>query len=110
MRFLKKLGALFSPSIGDDRSLWVYVKCEKCGEILKGRVDLYNDLSVRYEESGGATTYYCRKVFIGSNRCYRPIEVELTFDKNRRLVNEEIKGGEFVAEEDFLIANSESQR
>jgi len=46
-------------------------------------------------------------VFVGSNRCYRPIEVELTFDKNRRLINEEIKGGEFVSEEDFFDPNAE---
>ena len=101
MSFLKKLSALFSKSTGDSRSLWLYVKCDKCGEILKGRVDLHNDLSVQYDESGGGSSYYCRKVFIGSNRCYRPIEVELTFDKNRRLMNEEIKGGEFSSEEDF---------
>ena len=107
MSFLKKLGALFSPPTGDSRSLWLYVKCDKCGEILKGRVDLHNDLSVQYEDSGGGTSYYCRKMFVGSNRCYRPIEVELTFDKNRRLINEEIKGGEFVSEQDFLDPNAE---
>ena len=101
MSFLKKLGALFSPSTGDNRSLWLYVKCDKCGEILKSRIDLYNDLSIQYEESGGGSSYYCRKVFVGGKRCYQPIEVELTFDKNRRLMNEEIKGGEFVSEETF---------
>jgi hypothetical protein len=101
MSFLKNLRSLFSAPTGDRRSLWLYVKCEKCGEILKGRVDLHNDLSAQYNQSGSESSYYCRKVFIGSNRCYRPIEVELTFDKNRRLVNEEIKGGVFVGEEDF---------
>jgi len=109
MSLLKKLGALFSLSTGDNRGLWVYVKCEKCGEILRGQVDLYNDLSVQYEESGGGTTYYCRKVFVGSKRCYRPIEVELTFDKNRHLLKQEISGGIFVNEEVFLNENPESR-
>ena len=109
MSFLKKLGALFSPSNQDSRSLWIYVKCDKCGEILKGRVDLHNDLSNQYEDSDGGSSYYCRKVFVGSNRCYRPIEVEMDFDKNRRLLSEEIKGGEIVSEEDFLAANPELQ-
>jgi len=107
MSLLKKLGAFFSAPTGDSRSLWLYVKCDKCREILKGRVDLHNDLSVQYGGSGGGNSYFCRKVFVGSNRCYRPIEVELTFDKNRRLINEEIKGGEFVSEEDFLDPNAE---
>ncbi len=105
MSLLKKLSALFSAPSGDNRSMWLYVKCDKCGELLKGRVDLYNDLSVQYDDSGGGTSYFCRKIFVGSNRCYRPIEVELTFDKNRRMINEEIKGGEFVSEEDFLESN-----
>ncbi len=106
MSIFKKLGALFSPPPGDGRSLWLYVKCDKCGEILKGRVDLHNDLSIQYEESGSGTSYFCRKVYVGSNRCYRPIEVELTFDKKKRLMNEEVSGGEIVSEEDFLAANS----
>lgn len=108
MSFFKKLGSLFSSPSDDNRSLSLYVKCDKCGEILKGRVDLYNDLSINYGETGGGTTYFCRKVFVGSNRCYLPIEVELTFDKNRRLINEEITGGKIVSEEDFLAANSEA--
>ena len=107
MSFLKKLGSLFSPPSSDSRSLWLYVKCDKCGEILKGRVDLHNDLSIDYGEAGGGTSYFCRKVFIGSNRCYRPIEVELTFDKNRRVMNEEVKGGELVSEEDYLASKPE---
>ena len=102
MSFLKKLGAMFSPASSDDRSLWLYVKCDKCGEILKGRVDLHNDLSVQYGDSGSGMSYYCRKVFVGSKRCYKPIEVELYFDKNRRLMNEDIKGGETVSEEEYI--------
>ena len=109
MSFLKKLGSLFSPPTGDGRSLWLYVKCDKCGEVLKGRVDTHNDLSVQYEESGGGASYYCRKVFIGSKRCYQPIEVELIFDKNRRLMNEEVKGGKIVGEQDYLEANPDNQ-
>ena len=101
MSFLKKLSELFSAPSGDSRSLWLYVKCNKCGEILKGRVDLHNDLSAQYDESGRDTSYYCRKVFVGSNRCYQPIEVELSFDRNRRLVSDEIKGGEIVSEDAY---------
>jgi hypothetical protein len=47
-------------------------------------------------------------VFVGSNRCYRPIEVALTFDKNRRIVNEEVTGGEIVSEADYEAANPEA--
>ena len=106
MSFLKKLGALFSAPASDNRSLWLYVKCDKCGEILKGRVDLYNDLSIQYEDSGRQSSYYCRKVFVGSNRCYQPIEVELSFDKKRQLLGEEIRGGKIASEEEFIASQS----
>lgn len=109
MGLFKKLGSLFSPPSKDSRSLWIYVKCDKCGEILKGRVDLHNDLSVDYDESSGGTLYFCRKVFVGSNRCYRPIELQLTFDKNKRLMNQEVSGGEIVDEKDYLAANPEAE-
>lgn len=102
MSFFKKIQSLFSsPSGRDKRSLWIYVRCGKCGELIKGRVDLYNDLSIQYDEAGD-TTYFCRKVFIGSKRCYSPIEVELSFNKNRVLQNQEIKGGEFISEEVYI--------
>ena len=107
MSFLKKLSSLFSPTPGDSRNLWLFVKCENCGEVLKGRVDLHNDLSIQYDESGGGSSFFCRKVFVGSNRCYRPIEVQLTFDKNKRLMNEEVTGGKIVSEEEYLAANPE---
>ena len=107
MSFLKKLGSLFSTPAGDNRSLWLYVKCDKCGEILKGRVDLYNDLSIQYEDSGRKSSYYCRKVFVGSNRCYQPIEVELNFNKSRQLSGEEIRGGKIASEEEYLASQAD---
>ena len=106
MSILKKLSVLFSAPASDNRSLWLYVKCDKCGEILKGRVDLFNDLSIQYEDSGRQSSYFCRKVFVGSNRCYQPIEVELSFDKNRKLLGEEIKGGKITNEEEYLASQA----
>jgi len=105
MSLMKKLRALFSAPAGGGRDLWLYVRCQKCGEILKARVDLFNDLSAQFEE-GGDSSYFCRKVLIGSRRCYRPVEIELRFDQNRKLVGREIRGGEFVTEEAYLVENS----
>jgi hypothetical protein len=80
------------------RNYWFYVQCSYCKEILKGRVDLYNHLSIQYGEGKGGNSYYCRKVMIGSKRCYRPIEVEFWFDGDRKLADRQIKGGKYVAE------------
>ena len=104
MSFFKKLGALFAPQ-ADQRNLWIYVRCQHCHEMLKSRVDLHNDLSLQYEAGGKTTTYYCRKVLVGSQRCYRPIEVELYFDRSRKLQKQEINGGTFVTEAEYLAEN-----
>jgi hypothetical protein len=58
-----------------------------------------NDLSQQYDEDGGKTSYYTRKVVMGSGSlCFQQIEVGLTFDENRKLISRQIQGGEFVDE------------
>jgi hypothetical protein len=100
MGILKKLSQIFSPSGHEEqRAYWLFVQCERCGEKIKARVDLFNDLSPIYEEAG--VTYFCRKVLIGQARCYQKIEVEMTFDEKRRLTGREIKGGSFISEGEF---------
>jgi hypothetical protein len=102
MSFLKKLTNMFSgPANRDVLAYWIYVRCSRCGEKIKSRVDLANDLSVNYGEGEADTTYFTRKALIGEQRCYQMIEVELTFDHRRQLLERQIKGGEFITETDF---------
>ena len=95
MGLRKKLSSLFAGS-SKDHSFWISVKCDRCGEIMRTRVDLNNDLSAEYGEHEKETTYYCRKVLIGKKSCYLPIEMELRFDAGRNLIDKQIKGGKFV--------------
>jgi hypothetical protein len=101
MGLLKKISQLFSsPGAPTDNAYWVKVKCQRCGEIIQARINLNNDLSLEYDE--GRTTYFCRKTLIGEasgeRLCFQRIEIELTFDENRRLLSREITGGQFVAD------------
>ena len=91
MSFLKNL---FGRSSGrrDDKYFTYQVKCNRCGEIIEGRLDLHNDLSLNDEGTG----YLVRKGLIGGNRCFQQIEVELTFDSERHIQEKTITGGEFV--------------
>lgn len=79
----------------------VRVRSRRCGEILETRIDLHNDLAVRYDERGQVTGYYVRKLLQGSgrNRCFDTVEVELFFDARRQLVDRQVHGGTFVDEE-----------
>lgn len=72
------------------------VRCRRCGEELTAQVNLLNDLSIDYERD----VYTVRKLIVGSgaNRCFQAIEVRLTFNKNRQLIERWIADGEFVDE------------
>jgi hypothetical protein len=59
-------------------------------------VDLRNDLSIDYSDTGAIAGYFCRKVLMGSGRCYQQIEVELRFGPDHRLASQEARGGKFV--------------
>ena len=99
MSFLKKLSNLFASSgASNDPSYWITVKCDRCGEIIRARIDLHNDLSINYGDKEEDTTYFCRKMLMGSQHCYQQILVELTFDAGRKLAQEEIHGGKFIEE------------
>ncbi len=91
MGFLKNLfgGTPAKP----DNHFYVYqVKCNRCGEIIEGRIDLNNDLSLNDEGDG----YIVRKTLIGANRCFQQIEVELNFSSTKAVVDRRIQGGRFI--------------
>lgn len=74
-------------------------RCLRCGEILQGRVDLANDLSVDYE--GDQAVYHCRKVLMGDgkNLCFAQVEVSLKFNAGHsKVLDRQIVGGTFVGE------------
>ncbi len=102
MSLFKRFSQIFARSGGTDESgYWIYVGCAHCGEVLRTRVDLHNDLSLRFGDEGGESSYFTRKTLIGSERCFRPVSVELSFDMNRRLVDRTISGGEFITADEY---------
>jgi hypothetical protein len=107
--FLKKLGDLFgSQSRPNADVYWVYARCNRCGEVLRGRIDLRNDLSVEYGESEGQTRYICRKLLSGdgSNLCFQKIELDLQFDADRNLIDQQVSGGTLVDETAYTEQHS----
>jgi hypothetical protein len=94
MNFLDRILKSFSG--GSSMMYPLKVKCSRCGEILTAQVNLANDLSVEYDASGNPESYSCRKIVLGSGRCFQPIEVTLKFDSRRSLQEKEIHGGTFV--------------
>lgn len=98
MSFLDSIKSLLGGE-RDEFGYWIYVRCRRCGEAIKTRINLQNDLSPC--EGGG---YKVNKTLVGSQRCFERIEVTLSFDANRRLSEREILGGDFISAEDFEAA------
>jgi hypothetical protein len=110
LSFLKDLLSRLTTGGGKDPHLyWVYVQCDRCQEKIRFLVNLRNDLSIQYGETEKEDAYFTRKRVIGSQGCFQAIDVELTFDKNRRLVDQQIMGGRFISEEDYYEGRSEPE-
>jgi hypothetical protein len=93
MNLLQKLFG--GPSAKPEKRYFTYsVKCLRCGEVVEGRVDLDNDLSVEYEDGGDV--FYARKGLMGDGKCFQRMEVEFKFSSNRELIEKQITGGEFI--------------
>ena len=90
MGFLMKLFGSGGSSSGTDFFIFTVV-CDRCSEVIEGRVNMNNDLSLKDE--GG---YHVRKVLMGSGHCFQQIEVMLDFDSSRNLINKQISDGKFA--------------
>lgn len=101
MGFFDSLKSMFIADSGQEQEgYWIYVRCHRCGEAIKTRLDLQNNLSPR--EEGG---YIARKTLVGSQLCFERIEVTLIFDENRQLVEREAVRGDFITAEEFEAAS-----
>jgi hypothetical protein len=106
MDIFKRINKIFTsaPASHTGRALYLYVQCNKCGEKLRARVDVWNELTPDYDgKSDDPASYYCRKVLVGEKLCYQPIELKLKFDKKHKLVEKTITGGKFIDEAEFEI-------
>lgn len=100
MGFLDFLKSVVAGGQPQDNAYWVYVRCRRCGEVIKTRINLSNDLSLNDE--GG---FVVNKTLIGGSQlCFERVEVSFTFDSNRQLIDREISRGDFISAEEYQAA------
>ena len=112
--FSRLFGALRgAPAPGNDgagrSAFWVYVRCNACNEPIRVRVNREHDLSAEFEEGSDAPTGYLVHKEVVGERCFRRIQVDLTFDGQRKEVDRQIKGGVFLTAEEYAAAVSEAE-
>ena len=102
MGIFKKISTIFSSSPSEDpNAIWIYVQCNRCGEKLRARISSRSELSPEFGNSDNATSFHCRKVLIGEQRCFQQIEVSLNLDTKYRIVDQQISGGKFITREEY---------
>jgi hypothetical protein len=100
MRWFKRLCLFFtsrSPQAGTT-AVCVYVGCSRCGEAIRVRVDRRYDLASEWRDPGPAHTLH--KDIVGE-RCFQRISVDVGFDTGFKIVEQHIRGGEFLTEEAY---------
>lgn len=101
MGFLDAIKSMFAGE-PEQNDYWVYVRCRRCGEVIKTRIDLRNDLS--QTDDGGFTV---NKTLVGGNLCFERIGVTLYFDRGHRLVDQQIERGQFITAAEYEAATAE---
>ena len=86
--FSKGSGKKRAPSRGG--SMDIYVKCDRCGEIIKTHIIMGSECVPTYNDEGPA--YILRKELIGS-KCPNRVQLSMDFDGMKRIINREISGG-----------------
>jgi hypothetical protein len=79
-------------------SMDIYVKCDKCGELIKTHIIKGNELVATYADEGPA--YTLRKELIGS-RCPNRIQLSMDFDSAKRTTSRDVSGGTFQEMEEL---------
>ena len=96
------LGTEAEPSGGTAPALHIEVRCAKCGEVIRARVDKMHELQCEYGDNGMSDpdqephpiSYVLTKELVGAN-CQNLIHLSVRFDSRSRLIEKHIEGGEF---------------
>lgn len=96
MGFLKRLfgGEKKESGYVDKRGIYFYVRCARCGTIVRVRADKEYDLQ---REGGG---YVWHKTIV-DNRCFRQMPTTVYLDGSYNVASAEIEGGEYVTEAEY---------
>ncbi len=107
------LGRLFGRSSGkgtspegDQHASFYYLRCNKCGEVIRVRVARW-DQAEEFDEGGGdyPIGYVTQKEVIGT-KCFQMLRLTVQFDRQRRETDKQLSGGTFVSREEYEAAQA----
>lgn len=99
MKIFKAISNLFKNSC-DSGTLSYEIKCEKCGEKIKVRINPKTDLSRVFEESAPENASYVLKKEALGNNCQNIMNITCYYDSSYGEISRKISSGEFVDKDD----------
>jgi len=86
----------------DPNAIHFYVRCNKCGEKIRLRVDKRYDLMRDYDRGPGdvGSGYALRRDILG-NKCFQMMHMQVFLDNSYRILSQDITGGEFITYEEY---------
>ncbi len=108
MGFLDKLLGAFRGSGGEsrDNAHYYYLRCNKCREVIRVRVDRLNDLAQDYDGAGDQPSGYITNKGVVGKKCFRVLTLTIRFDSRRNETSRSVVGGEYVTLDEYEAANA----
>lgn len=78
----------------DPQGIYLYVRCDNCGAVVRVRADKQYDL--QQAEDG----FVWHKTIVDS-QCFRRMTTVVTFDRQYQVVQADIQGGHYVTEVEY---------
>lgn len=90
----------------DGSAFYLYIACERCTDLVAVRINRQSDLAQRFDTTTQSVSGYELHKGVVDQRCFRPIQVVMTFDAGQRELSREISGGRFLTREEFEAARA----
>jgi hypothetical protein len=96
-----------------DRGLYIYIRCNRCQDVVQVRLNMANDVQQEYVENSDDVAGFTVTKGVVDSKCFRPMTLTMRFDRRRNELEREVEGGEFVERDDWesvRAARRESQQ
>lgn len=80
-------------------AIWVYLKCNRCGEKVALRLRKTSEIQREYGDEAGYDMFI-NKVAI-CNKCFQRMNLRLEFDRAYRVINKQLEHGGFITPEEY---------
>lgn len=100
MGFLKRLlgGEKGDKPYVDERGIYFYAQCDKCGSLVRVRADKQYDLE--QDDSG----YVWHKTLVDS-KCFQRMQAVVQLDSNYQVTSQELSNGRFITQAEYDALN-----